>query len=86
MSKNVTVTWTVDYSAEDWGLFIDKPLVDYAAVELNVAASQALSMDSFEEASAHFLAAADKLAHFGAADTEPRGEFYELAVRAFGPH
>lgn len=74
----------VELSPEEWQLFTDMPGAMEAARQLNIAASEALSLSTREAAKEHFNVARDEWAEYGAADTEPRWVFEDLCDEVFG--
>lgn len=88
MSIKIERKVTVDLTAEQWTLCpgdgISESAVRRAVIDLNAAASVALSLSTPQAAWDIFLPVCEKHMAVGAYDTEPREEFAALIVKVFG--
>lgn len=84
-SRRVVADVECNLTPREWQLFSDMPGVGLAARSLNETAVVALSLATREEAYARMMREMDRLADFGAADTEPRAVFAEMLDEVFGP-
>ena len=89
MSIKIERKVTVDLTADQWALYgpgdgISESAVRRAVIDLNAAASKALSADTPDDAWRIFRPVCERHVAVGAADTEPRAEFAALVIKVFG--
>ncbi|MCE6958043.1 hypothetical protein LAZ40_03105 [Cereibacter sphaeroides] len=83
----ITVTISFDWTAEDWSLFDDMEGAEEAAAELNRTLVSAVNGGAARfETQRRMEAAMERLADFGANDSEPRGSLEGLLDRIYRPN